>query len=244
MMAAPKNFATSADYVPGQVKSMAFGVQVDTYAMLDLMGSYNFTHPQQDQDSLYAWMTGAPTKTAWARDCALEDGVPKTFTDINATTAYSCPQLVMTVNTAIPLASIVAVMTNGTLTNLIWDNQCQTCPTTGDLCVGGKLALTLADASSTHKILTAQELSKTTANKICSLAHSDCKSATNTTGQNCDFRVLLTWHGTDSSGKRLLSSNLRMTQFSGTSVGSMWNSVANSFNPNEGVSSDNTVVVR
>jgi hypothetical protein len=113
-----------------------------------------------------------------------------------------------------------------------------------DLCIGGKLSLTLADASVTQKILTSQELSKTTDNKICSIPHGDCKSTTNTTGQNCDFRVLLTWHGTDADGKRLLSSNLRMTQFSGTSVGSMWNSVANSFNPNEGVSADNTVTVR
>ena len=69
-------------------------------------------------------------------------------------------------------------------------------------------------------------------------------SSGNTTGINCDFRILLTWQGTDAKGKRLTSSTLRLTQFSGQSVGSMWDSVANSFDPNDGVNSDNTENVR
>ena len=244
MMSAPVNDPTSPSYVPPEIKSMAFGVPVDTYAMLDLAGSYSFNHPQRDQDNLYAWMTGSPTSTAWARECALEEGVAKTWPDNDPRGVYSCPQLVMTMQTVVPLASIVAVVEEGKLKNLIWDNQCQTCPTMSDECIGGHLALTLASSTSTKQYLTFNSLSKITDNKVCSVLASDCKSPTNTTGINCDLRVLISWTGTDARGKRLLSSNLRMTQFSGTSVGSMWNSVANSFNPNDGANSGNTVVVR
>jgi hypothetical protein len=245
MMSAPVSDPTSPSYIRPEIKSIAFGVPVDTYVMLDLTNSYSaFNHPQRDQDNLYAWMTGSPTSTGWARECALQEGVPKTFKSIDTTTAYSCPQLVMTMQTVVPLASIVAVVEEGKLVNLIWDNQCQTCPTMSDECIGGNLALTLANSTTSQQYVTSNDLSKITDNKICSVAHSDCKSTTNTTGVNCDFRVLLTWKGTDSRGKRLLSSSLRMTQFSGSSVGSMWNSVANSFNPNEDVNANNTVVVR
>jgi hypothetical protein len=245
MMSGPVGDPTSSSYAPPQIKSIAFGVPVDTYAMLDLSGSYaGFNHPQRDQDNLYAWVTGAPTSTAWARECALQEGVEKTFKNIDQTTAYSCPQLVMTSQMTVPLASIVAILDKGKLVNLIWDNQCQTCPTMSDYCVGGNLALTLANSTSTTQYLTANDLSKITDNKICSVYQTDCLSPTNSTGINCDFRVLLTWKGTDSRGKLLLSSNLRMTQFSGTSVGSMWNSVANTFNPNDGANANNTMVVR
>jgi hypothetical protein len=245
MMSGPANDPTSPSYAPPQIKSIAFGVPVDTYAMLDLSGSYgSFNHPLRDQDNLYAWMTGAPTGTAWARECALQEGTQKTFANIDNTTAYSCPQLVMTTQSVVPLASIVAVVDQGRLINLIWDNQCQTCPTMGDRCIGGNLALTLANSTSSQQYLTSNDMSAITANKICSVYQSDCLSPTNSSGINCDFRVLLTWSGTDSLGKRLLSSSLRMTQFSGSSVGSMWSSVANSFNPNDGVNANNTVVVR
>ena len=245
MMSAPANDPTSPSYVPPQIKSIAFGVPVDTYAMLDLSGSFaSLNHPQRDQDNLYAWMTGAPTGTAWPRECALQEGVPKTFPNKDETTACSCPQLVMTMQMAIPIASMVAVVEDGKLINMIWDNQCQTCPTMSDNCVGGNLALTLANSTSTIQYLTANEQSKITDNKICSTYQTECLSATNSTGVNCDFRILLTWKGTDARGKRLLSSNLRMTQFSGSSVGSMWDSVANAFNPNDGANSNNTIVAR
>lgn len=244
MMSAPVNDPTNPSYVRPEIKSIAFGVTVDTYSMLDLSGSFTFNHPLQDQDNLYAWVTGGQTSTAWPRECALGEGVPKTFKNIDPNAAYSCPQLIMNTQSVVPLASIVAVLDNGKLINLIWDNQCQTCPTMSELCVGGHLALTLANSTSTQQYLTSNPMSKITDNKICSVYTNECKSPTNATGINCDFRVLLTWTGTDSRGKRLLSSNLRMTQFSGSSVGSMWDSVANSFNPNDGANSGNTVVVR
>lgn len=244
MMSGPVGDPTSLTYVPPEIKSIGFGVPVDTYAMLDLSESFTkFNHPLRDQDNIYAWMTGAPTNTGWPRECALEDGVAKTFTDLDTGVAYSCPQLVMTVDRVIPLASIVAVMNNGILENLIWDNQCQTCPVTSDLCLAGNLALTLNNATSTQQYLTSNPLSKITDNRICGLSFDECKPA-NTTGVNCDLRVLLTWQGTDMKNKRLTSSSLRLTQFSGQSVGSMWDSVANSFNPNEGVNSENTENVR
>ena len=167
MMSAPANDPTSPSYVKPQIKSIAFGVPVDTYVMLDLSTSYSaFNHPQRDQDNLYAWMTGAPTSTAWARECALAEGVPKTFTSIDNTTGYSCPQLVMTMQTVVPLASIVAVVEEEKLVNLIWDNKCQTCPTMSDQCIGGNLALTLANSTSTQQYLTANDMSKITDNKI------------------------------------------------------------------------------
>jgi hypothetical protein len=245
-MSAPKgDDATAADYVPPQIKSMAFGVPVDTYAMLDLTDSFkSFNHPIRDQDKLFAWATGPQTNTAWARECALNEGVSPTFRNIdNRTTAYSCPQIYMTTSHVVPLASLVAVLNNGTLENLVWDNQCQTCPTLSDQCIAGRLSLTLANSTSTQQYLTENPNSKLTDNSICSVLQSDC-APTNTTGVNCDFRVLLTWMGTDSNGKRLTSSSLRLTQFSGQSVGSMWDSVANSFNPDEGINANNSISVR
>lgn len=244
VMSAPKNDITSTAFEEPQIKSMAFGVTVDTYSMLTLNNTFSgFNHPERDQDNIYAWVTGAPTTTAWARECALEEGTPATFPNIDRTTAYSCPQLVMTSENVVPIASLVAIMENGVLKNLIWDNECQTCPTTSDLCIAGKLSLTLQSLSATQLYLTGNEYSATTRNRICSVPQTNCKPNL-TTGINCDFRILLTWQGTDSKGKRLTSSSLRMTQFSGQSVGSMWNSVANSFNPNEDLTADNTVNAR
>ena len=240
IMSGPVGDPTAATYVPPQIKSIAFGVPLDQYAMLDLSGSFSgFNHPTRDQDRLYAWATGAPTSTGWARECALDPDIKPTFRGIESTTAYSCPQLYMTIDHVVPLASLVAVVNNGTLENLIWDNQCQTCPTLSDECIGGRLALTLANSTTTQQYLTENDYSKETDNKICSVPHTSCQPA-NKTGINCDFRVLLTWEGTDVKGKRLTSSSLRLTQFGGTSVGSMWNSVANSFNPNEGINSGNS----
>jgi hypothetical protein len=211
--------------------------------MLTLQGSYaQFQLPLSDQDNLYAWMTGVNTSTAWPRECALNDGTDPTFT-VDEGTVQSCPQLVTTVSNTIPVASIVAVMQEGKLVNLIWDNQCQTCPVSSDLCMAGNLALTIAESANNTQYLTANALSKITDNAICGVSQSQCNSTTNTSGINCDFKILLTWTGTDSKGKRLLSSNLRLTQFSGASVGSMWNSIANTFNSDASTSS-NTVDVR
>jgi len=246
VMSAPKgDDPTAISYEPPQIKSMSFGVPVDTYAMLDLSHSFEkFNGPSRDQDKLFAWATGASTVTAWPRECALNEGVEPTFHNIdNRTTAFSCPQVYRTTSHVVPLASLVAVMNNGTLENLVWDNQCQTCPTLSDECVAGRLSLTMASASSTQQYLTENPNSKLTDNSICSVPYTDC-APTNSTGINCDFRILLTWMGTDSNGKRLTSSSLRLTQFSGQSVGSMWDSVANSFNPDETINANNSISVR
>lgn len=243
MMSGPVGDPTSTNYVAQQIQSIAFGPSVDTYSMLNLVGSYaQFNPPLDDQNNLYAWMTGVNTLTAWPRECALDEGVPPTF-QVDAGTVQSCPQLVTSVTNTIPVASLVAVMDNGVLINLIWDNQCQTCPVSSDLCMAGNLALTIAETTGQSEYLTANSQSKITDNRMCGVSQTQCNSTTNTTGINCDFRILLTWSGTDSKGKRLLSSNLRLTQFSGSSVGSMWNSIANSFNP-PGETSSNTVSVR
>ena len=246
VMSAPSGDASSpSSYVPPQIKSMAFSVPVDEYAMLDLYGSFQkLTHPTRDQDKLFAWATGAASVTAWPRECALDPGVPNTFPALGPNSATrSCPQLYMTRDHVVPLASLVAVMNNGVLENLVWDNECQTCATLSDSCIAGRLSLTLVNATSTQQYLSENSRSKITDNSICSVTYDQCLP-TNSTGINCDLRVLLTWYGTDANGKRLTSSSLRLTQFSGSSVGSMWNSVANSFNPSEEVNANNSISVR
>lgn len=246
MMSAPAGDVSSpSNYTPPQIKSMAFSVPVDEYAMLDLYGSYEkFNHPKRDQDKLFAWATGAPSVTAWPRECALTAGVPNTFPPLDPSTGpRSCPQLFMNTDHVVPLASLVAVMKNGVLENLVWDNECQTCPTLSDSCVAGRLSLTLANASTTQQYLAENPRSKLTDNSVCSVTYDQCLPA-NKTGINCDLRVLLTWYGTDANGKRLTSSSLRLTQFSGSSVGSMWDSVANSFNPSEDVNANNSISIR
>jgi len=246
VMSAPSgDVSAPSTYVPPQIKSMAFSVPVDEYAMLDLYGSFEkLTHPNRDQDKLFAWATGAASVTAWPRECALNQGVPNTFPALQPNSApRSCPQLYMTRDHVVPLASLVAIMNNGVLENLVWDNECQTCPTMSDSCIAGHLSLTLVNATSTQQYLTENPRSKVTDNSICSVTFGQCLP-TNSTGINCDLRVLLTWYGTDANGKRLTSSSLRLTQFSGSSVGSMWDSVANSFNPSEEVNANNSISVR
>lgn len=245
MMSGPSGDPTSPQYVPPQIQSIAFGVSVDTYSMLNLAGSYaQFNLPLSDQDNLYAWMTGVNTSAAWPRECGLQEGVTPTFTSVENGTVQSCPQLVTTVSNTIPVASVVAVMDKGQLVNLTWDNQCQTCPVTSDLCMAGNQALTIGEGVKKTQYLTANAFSSIAVdNKMCGVSQTQCNSTTNTSGINCDLRILLSWSGTDSKGKRLLSSNLRLTQFSGASVGSMWNSIANSFNPDASTSA-NTVDVR
>lgn len=208
-----------------EVKSIAFSVPMDQYAMLTLPGSFGFSRPTGGSDNLYAWATGSPTNSAWPMECALPEGVEPSFSNIDTNiTSYSCPQLYMTVDRVVPMASLVAEVENGVLKNLVWDNQCNTC--SGDTCIGGRLALALSDNST----LAENSLSGLSDQKVCAVPFEQCRTTDDTAeGINCDFRVLLTWSGTDAEGKKLTSSSMRMSAFEGQSVQSMWDSVANSF---------------
>lgn len=263
LMSAPKGDPTdSASYVAPEVKSIAFSVPMDEYAMLTLPGSFDFNRPETESDRLYAWATGSPTVTAWARECALPDGVPPTFSHIDANiTSYSCPQLYMTTDRVAPLSSLVAVVENGVLQNLIWDNHCDTCSASSDECIGGRLALTMAfENSSYQQYLTENPLAKITDNKVCSVRFDQCHGTTTTDPSttttpapssnststvsedvNCDLRVLLTWVGTDADGKRLTSGNNRISKFSSTTAASMWDSVATTFGADAHAPTENTI---
>ncbi len=259
LMSAPVGDPTdSSTYISPEIKSIAFSVPMDEYAMLDLPGSFQFNHPSSETDRLYVWATGAPTVTAWARECALPEGVEYTFSNIDQNiTAYSCPQLYMTTTRVAPLSSLVAVVEDGVLKNLIWDNHCDTCSATSDECIGGRLSLTVGfETDITQQYLTENSFSNVTDNKVCSVKSDSCaiKTSTNTTTTtlgttpstnftasssttsessiSCDLRVLLTWVGTDADGKRLTSGTSRMSKFGGTSAQSMWDSVTSSFIPN------------
>ena len=57
----------------------------------------------------------------------------------------------------------------------------------------------------------------------CAIPLTDCVATTN----NCDFSVYLSWYGTDTDGRYLLSAGQRLSQFQKTSARSYYDYVKN-----------------
>lgn len=110
--------------------------------------------------------------------------------------------------------NLVIKVTEGKVTDLVWDNQCYACETNG-LCVDSLTVLNIT-------------------NETITSPYTNCKTEICETGTEaelkCDPKFYITWFGTDADKRQLKSSNLAMSKFKQYSIGSLYNSAKDIFN--------------
>ena len=188
---------------------------------------------------------------AWPKDCgdavvqgdelpaAILEGVPEYSTDVLG----SCPFMLATDTHVLPILSLVVNMEQGNITSLAWDNQCMTCASNSPECLKGYQGLRLDHPTlSTLDILpdSASGLSLTGG---CAAGREVCvTSVADATANVCDPKVLVTFSGTDRNDRQLSTAGLRISQFAGLSVSSLWDSLVYSFVPTDATGANDTVI--
>jgi hypothetical protein len=155
----------------------------------------------------------------------------------------SCPFMFMTDTYVLPILSLVVNMVQGDITSLAWDNECMTCSSNAPECLKGyqSLKLELITPSLIHLLPDAS--SGLYFNGGCAAQRDTCTvSSSNPNANSCDPKVLVTFSGTDRNGRQLSTAGLRLSQFAGFSIRSLWDSVVYSFvPPNDQVAGENVI---
>lgn len=114
----------------------------------------------------------------------------------------------------IPVFNIVIKLTNGTISDIVWDNDCYSC-NINDNCYNNNSTSYTNDTN-------------------IKVTYKNCKQqlCKNTREESfkCDPKFYITWFGTDANGKQLQSSNLSMSRFRMYSIGSLYVSARDAFN--------------
>jgi len=111
----------------------------------------------------------------------------------------------------VPFANLVINIDSGNIISLVIDNVCNGCDSGN--CILSKATL---DATLTP---TGAEISQSNA---CSIATADASES------QSNFKVFVTWAGTDTNGNYCKTAGLRMSQFAGSSISEMWRWVSGS----------------
>jgi hypothetical protein len=181
-------------------RKMAFRVKVDASAELLLRDSLQAATNNQTAP-VNAWVTASQTSAAYPLDCA-------DSADIKGRKhTASCPQAYVGSGSVAPIVSLVITMKDGKITSFAWDNECQNCPLS---CMESPRTLDRTDFAPGGGSLT---------RSTCSNNVADCS------GNGCDLRVFVTWAGTDSGGRNAMSAGMRLSKFTGYSLGSIYQSV-------------------
>lgn len=199
--------------------------------------------------STAAWPAYCDTSASNAYDPTTTTKTPPLTTLSTKTQTYhstlsSCPWLVMTDSYAGSVLSLVIKVFYGTIVSLTWDNSCYTCSSNSPECIRGYSNLMFNQLSSTITTVVTDQTSSIHGSGICGQQHTNCTSTT-TAGYNksaCDIKVLVTWSGTDRNGNQLTTSGIRLSQFAGASLSSLYESVSYSFSPPSPTSSSGSTV--
>ena len=104
--------------------------------------------------------------------------------------------------------NLVIKVTEGKLTDIVWDNDCFACETS-DTCENSTIFhYTNSTISSEYKNC-----------KVETLCNKESEE-----GIKCDPKFYITWFGTDADKRQLKSSNLAMSKFKQYAIGSLYNS--------------------
>eukprot|EP00386_Alphamonas_edax_P001737 GDKI01005209.1.p1 GENE.GDKI01005209.1~~GDKI01005209.1.p1 ORF type:complete len:480 (+),score=76.05 GDKI01005209.1:83-1522(+) len=218
----------------GSLAKMNYEVTVDKYSAIVMNGSYarvnatynnNLNMPTTHDNSTiqqeltrkktmiannpaYGWVS-IDTKDARPVNCG-------NSTDMDTRQKFvSCPtQWVASAGTMIaPFNNLVINMRKGKISSLTWDNQCFTCIADSPTCLKSARQLSLF-----QKGWFEGEERISSQSGMCGLPPEQCS------GSSCEFKVYLTWAGSDKNGNYAMSSGLRFTRFSGETIGSLFNS--------------------
>jgi hypothetical protein len=153
----------------------------------------------------------------------------------------SCPFMFMTDTHSLPILSLVINVDQGNVTSLVWDNQCMTCASNSPECLKGYQAMDIVVETTTVYSMAPIPDGGEYLTGGCGSLHASCVFNAGSTIENvCDPKVLVTFAGTDRNGRQLSTAGLRISQFAGLSISSLWDSVVYSFTP-PNVSSEGTV---
>lgn len=123
-------------------------------------------------------------------------GMSQTSSCVDSTTGGTCTTELSTMCTVVPFHTIVIKLSHGTLESITFDDDCSLCDT--DYCVDGN----------------------------CAQDIDTCEGAANAVSgasTDCNFKLYVSWSGTDSEGVYLSSSQRRLSQFRRWSLRSVYN---------------------
>ncbi|CAD7971075.1 unnamed protein product [Amoebophrya sp. A120] len=200
----------TSDTNPAQsAKKLVFSVKVDEYSSLTLSGAQELTNAVAEKNiPVYSWVAAANTGTSFAKNCGA--GTPDTT---NATSAaaepansyITCPQLYRNgQGLLVPFVSLVINIEDGNIKSLVFDNICPNCSDNQCLPSQQHLDADYAPVGSPRS-----------SSKTCSLETAVLQQAQ-------DFKIFVTWAGTDKNGRHCKSSAFRFSRFAGATLSDMW----------------------
>lgn len=185
------------------VQKLIFRLKVDEFSSLMLRGSSQRSAANSSRQPVYAWVTSTMGDAdATPLNCA--DG-----NDIRSRgDMTSCPQIYSSASYIATLHSLVVNFVNGKVRGFAWDNGCEDC--------GPQSCMR---PSKFFAVNTSTPSGDTFAAGVCSKEKVKCSLDASS---NCDMAIVVTWAGTDSAGKNLLSAGRRLSQFRGYTLKSMY----------------------
>jgi hypothetical protein len=181
---------------------MVFRVKVEEYAQLLLKGSDKLAN--HSTAPVYAWAASSQDEyAAYPLNCGdREDRKSRKH-------AVSCPQIYWRSGHVAALLNLVINLRDGKISSFAWDNGCDSC---GPLrCMTGSRYLNLT---------TGAEQGGEFPLGTCGMEMDSSACSTSETG--CALKVFITWAGTDRNGQHAVSAGMRMSKFTGYSLGSIY----------------------
>ena len=252
------------------IASMAFKIPVDTYAMLQMTNSHAVAGTPSSsgpENAYYVWASAARhsapfditgdaksivhtfansqasnPSAAWPASCDSATTLPISNTTYPTISALSsCPFIYADEEYTATLLSLVINMESGVIVSIVWDNDCFTCASNSPECLKGYGSLVLQEQTAQLDYLIPDTTSELKLDGSCGTLHTECK-AVSTSASSCDLKVLVTWSGTDKFGRQLSTAGIRLSQFAGMSLSSLWDSVVYSFVPPTTDNNDSIIV--
>jgi len=194
-------------------KKMIFKLIVEEYASLKLAGSKDLArggvisngrmitknNASTPTDDIHTWIARSDAAVAWPLNCNSDD-------DMNARGAYvSCPQIFASGSHVAHVLSLVINLRDGLISSFAWDNGCAAC--------GPQRCMKSAVSLDRNMIPGAEKFGRGS----CGRTYVQCEDP-----KACDLQILVTWAGTDKEGRHLQSAGRRLSRFSGSTIGSLY----------------------
>eukprot|EP00927_Polykrikos_kofoidii_P057129 TRINITY_DN51237_c0_g1_i1.p1 TRINITY_DN51237_c0_g1~~TRINITY_DN51237_c0_g1_i1.p1 ORF type:complete len:291 (-),score=22.84 TRINITY_DN51237_c0_g1_i1:200-1072(-) len=198
-------------------RKMVFRLKVDEHASVALKGSQGVALGDDKPLPVYTWVAGThgtpdeatSSVPAYPLNC-------ENTSDVSRREAHvSCPQVFSADGKVVLLLNLVVNLQHGKLTNFAWDNGCSGC--------GPSRCM---ESHMHYKVKSRSATGGTFKNGACGQDLSGCP--TGETGA-CDMKVFVTWAGSDSAGRHLLSAGMRLSKFTGYTMASIYETMSDSY---------------
>jgi len=173
---------------------IAFPITVDQYSVLSITGVYMLANGQQYNSLSFLAQIG------------------NNITTFNSL-YYQRNQFI------VPLFNIVIKLDQGVLTDIVWVNDCYTCPNSNN-----------CRSANNITSLFSNNTNATFSDNNCFTSIQSCVTSNSSQAFGCDPKFYVTWFGSDANNNQLQSSNLSLEKFRQYSIGSLYSAAVNVFN--------------